>query len=324
VAEEVNTLVRSQIIVVEPTSGSVAVLNAGPVGVAGPPGPIGPPGPPGSGGGGPATFPITEVDPDYTYNVETDPAATPSGVLRMILVDTVAGDLAASVVTGMDVAAQQARAALSTSTVDGEADVIALAKDDVSYVEFITDAQSTRLFVGAIDPNLYFTSILGLSAPKGSLYVDRLAAKVYINTDGADTWTELGASSGPDMTRTTVTKTTASLADAARELSTVTMGKTWMVSKIVANKACRIRLYTTTALRDADASRGVGVEPVGNVGCILDLTLSESVLTWYPVPNVIGSNDDSTITNAIPITIDNFSGSTGTVGVTFTFFVLEV
>lgn len=37
-SEEINVIQRSQIIVVEPFSGSVAVINAGPMGVAGPQG----------------------------------------------------------------------------------------------------------------------------------------------------------------------------------------------------------------------------------------------------------------------------------------------
>jgi hypothetical protein len=52
-SDEINVLSRTQIIFVEPTSGSVAVLNAGPMGVAGPEGPSGgDPGPPGADGVG--------------------------------------------------------------------------------------------------------------------------------------------------------------------------------------------------------------------------------------------------------------------------------
>lgn len=50
-SQEINILSRSQVIIVD-RSGSIAVVNAGPIGPAGPPGETGPEGPPGPAGSG--------------------------------------------------------------------------------------------------------------------------------------------------------------------------------------------------------------------------------------------------------------------------------
>lgn len=101
-ADEINVFSRTQIIFVEPTSGSVSVINAGPPGVVlggvpgppgptgptgpeGPPGPDGPPGPEGpEGPPGPVDLPLTPTDigpgepSDYAVYTNTGWTAPPT------------------------------------------------------------------------------------------------------------------------------------------------------------------------------------------------------------------------------------------------------
>lgn len=187
--KEVNTFARSQVIVVEPTSGSVSVINAGPPGATGP---AGPPGPPGSGGGGEG-FPITQSDADYTYTVEI-PDVFPSGMLRMLNYDTVDGDLAAAVTASTDIPSQQAQTTIGASTIFGEADVAAHAEDATfgSYIYLKTDGHPTYLRVGVWNPNgVPASSVPAITSSKGSIFIDIFAGKMYINTDGATTWDEV-------------------------------------------------------------------------------------------------------------------------------------
>jgi len=160
-------------------------------------------------------------------------------------------------------------------------------------------------------PNVFPDDIL---AAIRRLRSDVETISITVNGDGAGTGL---------LARTSATKTTGSLADGGQELGTVTLAKTWMLTKVVADRACRIRLYVSTGHQAADAARGFGVDPAGDGGCMFDARLPSTTLTWHCVPNITSSDDDPTIRDWIPVTIDNQSGSTSTVSVTFTFFALE-
>lgn len=127
----------------------------------------------------------------------------------------------------------------------------------------------------------------------------------------------------PVFTRATAAKTTASLANAARESGTVTLtgAAAFRVYKVAGDRACRVRLYTTTAKRDADASRAIGVDPTGDHGLLMDVVLTASVLSLELSPIVDGYLPGTAGT--LPITIDNLSGSTGTVTATLTYVRAE-
>lgn len=60
--------------------------------------------------------------------------------------------------------------------------------------------------------------------------------------------------------RTTATITTASLAVNATEDSTVTLAAGYRLLGFDSDRACRVRLYTTSAARTADAARAIGTD----------------------------------------------------------------
>jgi hypothetical protein len=115
--------------------------------------------------------------------------------------------------------------------------------------------------------------------------------------------------------RTTVTVTTASLANNATENNTVTMELGYRVLSVTVDRACRIRLYTNTTKRTADAGRAVGTDPTGDHGLMLELVFTAAgTLTMSPL--VDGFVDSGT---AIPYAITNTSGATSTVQVQLTY-----
>ena len=132
---------------------------------------------------------------------------------------------------------------------------------------------------------------------------------------------ELQAGSG--YTRTTAAKTTASLASGARESGTVTLtaAAAFRALKLVTSVAARVRLYNSTAQRDADATRAVGVDPVGDHGLIVDVVTSVGVLSLELSPAADGYLPGTA--GAVPITIDNLSGATSVVTATLTYVRTE-
>jgi hypothetical protein len=126
--------------------------------------------------------------------------------------------------------------------------------------------------------------------------------------------------------RTDVVVTTASLANLATENGTAALGKQFVLVKLVVDRACRIRLYTTAALRVLDASRPFGTNPTAGTqhGVICDLYLNATTgLTWLMSPEALGACNEASVTTSIPYAIENRSGSSSTVQVTFTVTLME-
>ena len=121
------------------------------------------------------------------------------------------------------------------------------------------------------------------------------------------------------QTRATATITTASLAAGASESGTVTLAKGYRLWRIITTAAARVRLYTTTAKRDADASRPVGTDPTGNHGCVLEVvTTLAGLLDLDLSPTVDGFDGKGTPDGVIPYRITNTD--VGTLAVTVTLF----
>jgi hypothetical protein len=127
----------------------------------------------------------------------------------------------------------------------------------------------------------------------------------------------------PFSGRQTASHTTASLANNAEEQSTIILAKSYRLLSISTSVAARVRLYDRAAKQTADASRAVGTSPTGDSGVVFDYVTTAGVLSADLTPQVIGSSMESSPSSSIPLTVDNLSGSTGTVTVTFTYAVLE-
>lgn len=78
-SDEINVISRTQVIVVEPVSGSVSILNEGPMGPTGPTGPAGPQGAKGDPGAGGAASPFGII--------ASLRSITPSGIITTVDTD---------------------------------------------------------------------------------------------------------------------------------------------------------------------------------------------------------------------------------------------
>lgn len=110
---------------------------------------------------------------------------------------------------------------------------------------------------------------------------------------------------------------TASLPGNASEVGVVSLGLSSRVLRVAADRACRVRLYTTAAKRDADAARAIGTDPTGDHGLILEVVLTATLLALDLAPQPLASNMDAPPADSIYYNIENRS-TAGAVTVTFT------
>ncbi len=135
-------------------------------------------------------------------------------------------------------------------------------------------------------------------------------------------WATPSGGGGTTLARATVTVTTASLADLAMDNVTAALGKTAILLAIEVDRAAWVRVYNTAASRTADASRDINDDPTSATGCLIDLYLTSATRQWLcPAPNIYSG--ESTPSANLSCAIQNRSGATHTVAVTFTFLALE-
>lgn len=134
-----------------------------------------------------------------------------------------------------------------------------------------------------------------------------------------------GGASAPS--RATVSKTTASIANLVSETGTITLGKSSRIVALLVSAYCRVRLYSTSAARLADAGRVFGVKPASGTqhGVILDLKLTAGTgLSWLFSPEVVGSNGDTPANNYLYYSIENESGAAAAITINFINIITEI
>jgi len=131
------------------------------------------------------------------------------------------------------------------------------------------------------------------------------------------------ASGGSGLqSRSSVTGTTSSLADAAEEDLDITGFKSYALLTITTDRAARVRLYVSAATRTADASRAEGVDPTSDAGLIAEV-ITTGADTVIISPGAYGFNLESSPTTTIPCRVTNKSGGASTVQVDLNILQLE-
>lgn len=122
--------------------------------------------------------------------------------------------------------------------------------------------------------------------------------------------------------RTTVSNTTASLADGATANMTITGFKGYLLYKIQTSAAAWVRIYTDTTSRTNDAARSELTDPTPGSGVIAEVitTGAETVLIS---PGTFGFNNDGTPSTNIYLAVTNKSGGSTTISVTLTVLQVE-
>jgi hypothetical protein len=123
-------------------------------------------------------------------------------------------------------------------------------------------------------------------------------------------------------TRGTVSVTTGSISNNESENLSITGFKAYALLKIQTNRAARVVVYTDSASRTADASRGSATDPDPGSGVITDITTTGSQ-TFLVTPATIGFNADTVVSDYIYLKVTNLSGSSASVEVILTLLQLE-
>lgn len=123
--------------------------------------------------------------------------------------------------------------------------------------------------------------------------------------------------------RANVSASTGSIANTSTYNGTVVMAKGYVVYKVTTTAAAWVRAYTSIASRTADASRTIDQDPQPGAGVIVEV-ITTGANTVLISPSAVGFNDESPVSNVVPISITNISGGTANVGVTFTYLGLEL
>jgi len=199
---------------------------------------------------------------------------------------------------------------IGTTANDGTGDPLRTAFDKVN--DNFDELYATSAFSGS------YTDLTNKPTSITSFGITDSTAGYVLTTDGSAGFTF----QTKFPSRSTATKTTASLANDAQGAIDITGFKSYSLMSIETDRAAWVRLYTTTAARTADTSRTQGVDPDPNAGVIAEVITSGASTVAF-TPAVLGFNNESTPTTVIPALVKNLSGSTSTVQVTLKLLQLE-
>jgi hypothetical protein len=131
-----------------------------------------------------------------------------------------------------------------------------------------------------------------------------------------------GGGGGGAGNRANISATVGPLSNAVSINSDLTGYKGYALYKIATSAASWIRVYTSSSARTADATRTQDVDPQPGAGVIAEI-ISTGANTVIVSPAAVGFNDDTPVSNTVPIAITNLSGAPATITVTLTMLQLE-
>ena len=124
--------------------------------------------------------------------------------------------------------------------------------------------------------------------------------------------------------RTTVTGSTASIANNAIGNVDITGFKSYGLIQVGLSTAGWLRIYTDNAARANDVNRSVGEDPTPGDGVIADIVTTGVSTTKNITPFTLGGNLDSPVSDKIYIAVTNLSGTTQAISANLTILKLEV
>ncbi len=133
-----------------------------------------------------------------------------------------------------------------------------------------------------------------------------------------------GSSVGALGTVTTAVYTSGSIGDLISETGLITLAKSYEILRIEVSAPARVRFYTNSIARTADATRLIGVSPTGEHGLVADFLLESGNLIWDAAPIPVGTNLEAVRSTGIPIAVQNRSGSAAAITVTVTYLTKEI
>ena len=149
-----------------------------------------------------------------------------------------------------------------------------------------------------------------VTGESSKIYID-MAENLIYRWSGS-TYFAVGGTGGGLGIREDVTFSATALSNNATVTNTVSIASRYQLLHITTSHPCRVRLYTSTAKRDADLIRSIGTDPTGNHGLLFEFISTTALLSADLSPLVDGFAD----TAAIPYSLTNLSGAPQTISVT--------
>lgn len=131
-----------------------------------------------------------------------------------------------------------------------------------------------------------------------------------------------GGGGGSSFVRTTSTPVVTSIGAGSHATVTIPLAKSFRLLAMIVNAECRVRLFATAAGAAADIGRPVTDDPPDGRGVILDYVTTFAG-TFLLSPLVDGSSMESVPSSAITAVVDNPSGSTASISVSFDYIRTE-
>lgn len=122
--------------------------------------------------------------------------------------------------------------------------------------------------------------------------------------------------------RVVKTETTAMLNAGAVEADTLELYPSVRLYKIATNRPARVRLYPTSAQRDNDSARAIGIKPQGNHGRLLEVVTYVGLLELILSPAVDMTSQDAFDSNFYS-TVTNLELISSSIAVTYHYFRTE-
>jgi len=127
---------------------------------------------------------------------------------------------------------------------------------------------------------------------------------------------------GGFSTRVIKTENTAVLNAGSTETDTLELYPSVRLYKIATNRPARVRLYPTSATRDADITRSIGIKPQGNHGRLLEVVTYVGLLELILSPAVDMTSQDAFDSNFYS-TVTNLGLTANSISVTYHYFRTE-
>jgi hypothetical protein len=160
-------------------------------------------------------------------------------------------------------------------------------------------------------------SVTAVGNVSGTYILGNGAFLTGISTGGGGGGVSLGS-------RSNVTIYTGTMANGSSYVGSFTAYKGYALYKIATNLGAWVRVYTSILSQTADANRAITSDPQPGAGVIAEVVALNPNTVTLMSPGTVGWNDESTPSNAIPITVQNISGGNANIAVTFTVLQLEV
>ena len=295
-----------------------------------------------------ATLPAAPPSASWVVDIENTNATSLTISRNGLLIDGVAANISLTQNQGVRIFTDGTNYFTQRGMATGGGGVGAVNKQTTNYMAVLADAGTLISFnlsaaatltlpasppsaTWAIFTECYGTASLAIN-PNG-LTIDGSSSSITVKpgqglvifTDGTNYFTQRGLAV-VGIRNVTLFQTVGTLTPGQIESGVWAIGKSFSVIAITVGTTARVRLYSTTALRDADVSRPATQPPIAGTqnGVIMDIVLTAGTgLSWVMSPAANGSDAAAPPTGSIGYNVTNLDTVNRQVQVTLTYLLEE-